>query len=401
MPDEIRWTIMRRKIKLPTDFPPELSIRLAQNSNELKAAYSILQESYENEGLTQPNNSGMRVLKQFMMPSTATIVVLWKNEVIGTVSLIRDNPFGLPLDKIFNLEKFRKRNLHLAEVSSLAMSPKFRSKHGQLLFPLFKAVYQFGKDVLMVDALVIAVNPRWRDFYSGLYGFKNLESQIVENYDFVNGAPAIGLVFEYDPAYHELKKTYKNAKQQQNIFKQLWESNYSCISLPKRDYYSTVIRHINEKNFNEFFLKDESEFSKLSAHDQLILKRSLAIQESGLLPELESVFDVNPRKSYRFTTNLKSQTNFAKVKIHNVSREGLCFEVNKEFKITEGQNLELEIQVSHTQKTKVIIQTLYRLSDKNIWGAKVCSNDQSWQDFIGYQEQQLGIAKHKKSKNAA
>lgn len=389
LPDGLRWELMRQKIKLPTDFPPELQIRLALNTAELKAAYSILQQSYKEEGLTNTTNSGMRVLKQFAMPSTATIVILWKSEVIGTVSLIRDNPLGLPLEKIFDLTHLRNRNLHLAEVSSLAISNQFRSKHGKLLFPLFKSVFQFGKDVLHVDGLVIAVNPRWRDFYSGLYGFKTLDAKVVENYDFVNGAPAIGLVFEYQSAFQELRKTYKKATKENNIFSHLWETEYSCITLPQQEYFSTIIKHIDEENFRDFFLKDEQTFSQMNTLEQLMVKRSVIISKKGLLPELATISEITPRKNYRFDVNLTAQAKFKHIKVHDVSREGMRLDLSG---FSESK-LAVDLQVSKTKSSKIIVEPVWQSPKTGLWGTKIVSNDEVWNSFIDYQEQKFGINK--------
>lgn len=387
LPDNMRWQLMRGKIRLPFAFPPELHIRLAENPEELKAAYTILQESYEEEGLAMVTNSGMRVLKQFAMPSTATIIILWNEEVIGTVSLIRDNPLGLPLEKIFDLSSCRERNLHLAEVSSLAISSKFRSKHGKLLFPLFKAVYQFGKDVLRVDGLVIAVNPRWRDFYSGLYGFKPLESKVVESYDFVNGAPAIGLIFEYEPAYSELKELYRDAPPERNIFSQLWESSYSCLTLPKFEYFSTVIRHIDANSFREFFLKDDQTFSKMNPLEQLMVKRSLVISERDMLPELESIAELTPRENHRFDSNLKNLQPHVKIKIHDVSRAGVKLEVCGSVE----KHLGLDVEVAPGKSARLVVEPNRRDSETGLWGAKILQCDEDWMRFIDYQEYRLGI----------
>lgn len=336
----------------------------------------------------------MRILKHFAMPTTATLVVLWGDQVVGTVSLIRDNAFGLPLEKIFNLNTLRKNNFHIAEVSSLAIDKNFRIKNGQLLFPLFQAVYIFGRDILNVDALVIAVNPVWRDFYLGFYGFKPLEAKTVDNYDFVNGAPAVGCYLDYSNSKKLLYETYNHKSAEQNLYKYLWEIKYECVELPQNEFHSTIIRHYDTKAIREFIINDNTENTKMTPQEQLALKRSLSLEDANSFPDSQTIINLLPRKSYRFSANLiakifeKSTESYPCI-VHDVSRSGVRLELKQQ---ATGL-MKLELPVAVNQSCHITIEPVWQSPSTGLWGGKVLEGDLIWSKFIDYQETKLGVSK--------
>jgi hypothetical protein len=57
------------------------------------------------------------------------------------------------------LSEVRARPGNVAEVSALAMHPKFRRNGGPILFPLMKFMYEYSTRFFDTRHLVIAVNP--------------------------------------------------------------------------------------------------------------------------------------------------------------------------------------------------------------------------------------------------
>ncbi|MBY0415621.1 MAG: GNAT family N-acetyltransferase, partial [Bdellovibrionales bacterium] len=198
LPESLRYSLMRKKVRINPAWPsPNLQIKIAETEEELESAYKLLHDSYVKAGYMNPHPTGMRVLPQHLLPQTTTIVAVWSGKIIGTLSLIRDNPFGLPLEKIFDVNDRRANGRRLAEVSSLAVDPKYRGLINTALFPLFRYVYQYARDCFGTHEFVIAVNPSMVDLYLGFMCFEKIKSK-AKSYDFVKGAPAVGLYLNFE-----------------------------------------------------------------------------------------------------------------------------------------------------------------------------------------------------------
>ena len=152
----------------------------------------------------KPDPSGMRVTIYHALPTTTTLCAKYDGEVVGTLSLIRDSAFGFPLQSIFDLSGVRAKEGNIAEVSALAVHPKFRKTGGAILFPLMKFMYEYCTTFFDTRHLVIAVNPNRIELYESLLFFQRLTANVVENYDFANGAPAVGRLARFAPCTSDI-----------------------------------------------------------------------------------------------------------------------------------------------------------------------------------------------------
>ena len=101
MPFFLKSRIIRRLIRFPASTDPSLRFKVAETQEELEQAFAILHDAYVADGLMKPHPSGLRVTKFHSLPSTTTLVAVENGAVVGTVSLVRRNSFGLPLESIF------------------------------------------------------------------------------------------------------------------------------------------------------------------------------------------------------------------------------------------------------------------------------------------------------------
>src|SRR5690349_8210347 len=97
---EIRPTLtypfLRQMVKLPL-IPPGLTISLARSGEDLEAAYRLLHDVYVEIGFMEPHPSGLRLNVFNALPQTSVAVAKIDGKVIGTLTLTRENPLGLPL----------------------------------------------------------------------------------------------------------------------------------------------------------------------------------------------------------------------------------------------------------------------------------------------------------------
>lgn len=219
LPETLRLELIRRTARVDSQWPsPLLEIKIADADDELESAYRLLHDSYVKAGYMTPDPTGMRVLMQHHVPQTATIVAKWDGRVIGTLSLIRDNPYGLPMEKIFNLDEFRRDGKNIAEVSSLAIDPAYRGQINHALFPLFRFVYQYAWHCFEINEFVIAVNPSMVDLYLAFMCFEKIRAK-TQDYEFVEGAPAVGMHLNLDTAPKRWQKAFAHRPVASNFHK--------------------------------------------------------------------------------------------------------------------------------------------------------------------------------------
>ncbi len=109
----------RDKIRLKYHLDKPYIVKIADTLNEIEQAYTMLQDCYQESGiLCNRKDTPMRITKHQIIPSTSLIVLKLHDEVIGTISLIEDSPFGLSIDQMSDLRFLRKTGKKIAEVSS-------------------------------------------------------------------------------------------------------------------------------------------------------------------------------------------------------------------------------------------------------------------------------------------
>ena len=215
-PRSLRFGIYRSFVDCDPSPDSRLVLKIAETKEELEACFKLLHDAYVSSGFMQPAASGMRVTIYHALPTTTTLCAKFDGEVVGTMSLIRESVFGFPLQAIFDLSDLRAKKGKIAEVSALAVHPKFRKTGGAILFPLMKFMYEYCTTFFDTRHLVIAVNPNRIEMYESLLFFKRLTEREVENYDFANGAPAVGATLDLLEARSLLKKAYNHkAKRRQ------------------------------------------------------------------------------------------------------------------------------------------------------------------------------------------
>lgn len=195
-----------------TPAPPDerLVLKIAETEAELEASFRLLHDAYVASNFMKSHPNNLRVTPYHALPTTTTLCALYDGEVVGTISLIREGVFGFPMQQAFDLQDIRKKGGQITEVSALAVHPRFRRTVGLVVLPLMKFMYGYCTRYFDTRHLVIAVNPSHIAFYESLLLFRRLEDQVVENYGFVNGAPAIGAVLDLVEAPVLMRQAYAN-----------------------------------------------------------------------------------------------------------------------------------------------------------------------------------------------
>jgi hypothetical protein len=176
-----------------------MECKVAGSFDEWQEAFSLIHRSYVQAGLSERNPCGLRVTPYHLVPTTSTLIARHEGRVIGTLSLIRDNHLGIPMEQVYGreIESFRDQRVSFAEVSCLATG-KFAGREFLHIFSrLMRLVAQHAR-FLGVQRLLIATHPRHAAFYERFMGFRQFGH--ATSYPCVRGAPAVAGMMDFAEA---------------------------------------------------------------------------------------------------------------------------------------------------------------------------------------------------------
>ena len=271
LPHDIRFAIYRSFVDCDPNPDPRLVLKIAETQDELEACFKLLHDAYVSSGFMKPDPSGMRVTIYHALPTTTTLCAKFDGEVVGTLSLIRESLFGFPLQAIFDLNQVRIHKGQLAEVSALAVHPKFRKTGGAILFPLMKFMFDYCTTFFDTRHLVIAVNPKHIEMYESLLLFQRLAEHPVERYDFANGAPAVGATLDLQLAPARLQQVYRHKRRRKNLHRYFVFTALANIAMPQRRYFTTNDPVMTPELLDYFFNRCTPVFEKLGERERGLL----------------------------------------------------------------------------------------------------------------------------------
>ncbi len=296
MPQAIRFAAYRNFVRCDYTPDPHLTLKIADTREELEACFGLLHDAYVASGFMKPDPSGLRVNIYHAMPTTTTLCAKFDDEVVGTISLIRESAFGFPLQSIFDLRAVREKRGRIAEVSALAVDQRFRNTGGFVLFPLMKFMYQYCEAFFDTRHLVIAVNPRHIEMYESLMMFQRLAENQVDSYDFANGAPAVGATLDLHLAPRQMQEAYAGKPLRKNLHHYFAVAKLPNIVMPARRYFTTNDPVMTPALLDYFFNQRTQVFEALAARERGLLHAIYNLpQYQEVLPRLP----VEPETWYR------------------------------------------------------------------------------------------------------
>jgi hypothetical protein len=170
---------------------------IVTNESEREKALAMARALYTKAGYG-PTDEGRAIWEYVSLPESITLKASVDGQMYATVSIIPDNPKGMPMDSIYRdeLNQMRVEGKRLAEVTQLAVEHELYSQlTGRSAFfastPILGHVlgYAITKNI---DYLCISVIPSHSIFYR-LLGFKVLGE--TKQYARFN-TPAVGLIYQ-------------------------------------------------------------------------------------------------------------------------------------------------------------------------------------------------------------
>ena len=271
MPGAVGLAVYGRLLRCDAVLPDKMVFKLAETREELEACFRLLHDAYVDAGFMVPDPSGLRVTVYHALPTTSTLMCRVGDKVVGTLSLIRESALGFPMQKIFDLTAVRQVGGKVAEVSALAIDPRFRSSSGRILLPLLKFMYDYAARQFDTRHLVIAVNPRHIGFYESVLCFRRLKQRPVAHYDFVNGAPAVGAHLDLMRAPEAFRRRYRGQPDGKNLYRYFTEVQVPNIHYPEKRFYTTTDPVMTPLLIDHFFNWRTTVFASLRPRELLLL----------------------------------------------------------------------------------------------------------------------------------
>jgi hypothetical protein len=170
-----------------------LTYRAAASMVEREQAFRLVYDAYLESGLVVANRPQMRILPHHLLSTTEMFVALDYEQVVSTVTLVRDGELGLPMEEIYPEQIAAQRLLgkHLGEVSCLASIANLNLR---VCLELFRVMVQAARQ-RGIDALLVAIHPKHERFYRRYLAFEALGGRT--GYPSVCNNPAVALLLDF------------------------------------------------------------------------------------------------------------------------------------------------------------------------------------------------------------
>ena len=391
LPKKRRFAVYRNFVDCDPAPSDRLVLKIAETKEELEACFTLLHDAYVDSGFMKPDPSGMRVTIYHALPTTTTLCAKYDNQVVGTLSLIRESVLGFPLQRIFDLTAIREKKGNVAEVSALAVHKRFRRTGGSILFPLMKFMYEYCTTFFDTRHLVIAVNPKHIEMYESLLFFERLTQNVVENYDFVNGAPAVGATLDLGFAPEVFKRHYAAKPPKRNLYAFFTEVRLPNIRLPQRRFYTTNDPVLTPELLDHFFNVRTKVFSQLSDRKKCLLHTIYDLPAyQGVLPKLsEGTQNGSARRRHqRFSVRCPAKLSYVApdgiqnkvdLEIFQLSRYGFKAHALTPIPINVWGDAMIRLGPAEVSRIQV---SASRDSGEGVYGFRLGEPDLIWRKFV-------------------
>ena len=394
MPQAMRFAAYRNFVRCEYAPDPRLTLKIADTREELEACFRLLHDAYVASGFMRTDPSGMRVNIYHALPTTTTLCAKFDGEVVGTISLIRESAFGFPLQSIFDLRALREKRGRIAEVSALAVDPRYRNTGGSVLFPLMKFMYQYCDAFFDTRHLVIAVNPRHIEMYESLMLFQRLAENQVDNYDFANGAPAVGATLDLHLAPRLLQEAYRDKPPRKNLYHYFAVAKLPNIAMPTRRYFTTNDPVMTPELLDYFFNQRTRAFEKLQARERGLLHAVYNLPKyAAVLPALPAGSESSYRQRAHARYSLKCPATFVlvgdgpksehQVMVIECSDDGFLALSHHELPLNVWGQAHIRLGHNETSVIRAMSVRVQRTTANWAYGFTVTETDLPWRTLVG------------------
>ncbi len=197
---------IRRKAHLASIDLRRFQIRLARNAKEYEDAFRLIHLAYAYQGIEPLRRIDLRMTEQHVLSEAVVLVAYEGQQLVGTISVTKDSPAGLPLDKEYGDEiaALRRAGAQISEIGSLAIVR--RCWHSGLMALLGLAAARVCFRIHGSTHNVIGVHPKAAAVYRAMWNFHLLGPA---HHHAELEAPVIGLTQERAATQTHLGRCYR------------------------------------------------------------------------------------------------------------------------------------------------------------------------------------------------
>ncbi|MDE2276536.1 MAG: GNAT family N-acetyltransferase [Burkholderiales bacterium] len=397
LPTPVRFATYRNLIDCDPVLDDAFKLKIASTQDELEACFALLHDAYVASGFMRPHPSGLRVTPYHALPTTTTLCAKMGDKVVGTLSIVREGVFGFPMQSAFDIGSVRARSGRIAEISALAVHPAYRKTGGAILFPLMKFMYEYCTRYFDTRHLVIAVNPRHIEMYESLLFFRRLTAQVVDRYDFVNGAPAVGATLDLQQAPQLFERAYGHKAPKRNLHRYFVELRLPQIDFPSRPWHLSNDPVMTPALVDHFFNRRTRGFETLDDRRKALLRSIYAGPDwAAVLPPLNSPADAGAalRRHPRYTLQCPAalQPSDAPAQPHRpitiveISAQGFQARVAQSLKVGDRFSVAAELAQGISARVSAEVVRLAGGEGGELFGFRVDEPDPAWQRCVAWLE---------------
>jgi len=395
MPGSLRQALYRRTVDCEPVAGGRLELKIAQSQQELEQCFALLHNAYVASGFMRTHPSGLRVTPYHALPTTTTLCAKVDGQVVGTLSIVREGVFGFPMQSVFDLSSVRAKEGRIAEISALAIHPRWRKTGGSILFPLLKFMYGYCTRYFDTRHLVIAVNPAHIEMYESVLFFRRLTQTVVDRYDFVNGAPAVGATLDLHEAPALFEAAYGHKPGRRNLHKFFVHTELPEIKYPSRPWHISNDPVLTPALLDHFFSRRTQGFAML---DERRLRLLHALYQepvwTAVLPPLPPGDQHNGLRSEpRYTmkcpavlTLLGQSESALRVTLVEISRHGCLTRTLRPMLVGSLVTMEAELGVGVVSRVVAEVVRVARSDSGQFYGLRIDQPDAAWSRCVDWLE---------------
>jgi GNAT superfamily N-acetyltransferase len=397
LPAALRFGLYRRAMNFAPARASTLELKIADSQAELEQCFALLHDAYVASGFMRPHPSGLRVTPYHALPTTTTLCAKVDGQVVGTLSIVREGVFGFPMQTAFDISSVRAKQGRIAEISALAVHPRYRKTGGSVLFPLMKFMYEYCTRYFDTRHLLIAVNPGHIEMYESLLFFQRLQAQAVDRYDFVNGAPAVGATLDLHEAPAIFERAYGHKPGHRNLHHYFCHTALPAIRFPPRPWHLSNDPVLTPALMDHFFNQRTQGFDDLDERKRRLLHalypgaawaRVLPPMPKGTLEGDHDGLRAHQRFSLKCPASMNASGLHSRLlaTIIEISRTGFLARLLRPLQV--GMRCEVLAELGDGVRARVQAHVVREVNSQagQFYGFQVDRSDDAWQRCVAWLE---------------
>lgn len=318
----------------------------------------------------------------------STLIALQGKRVIGTIGVINNKVIILQDHNNHHKEVHSSPGNKSAQILDFAVTQGDKYIQSQVKFYLMKYAYEYCKNYLLVEDIVIAVKKSSAPFFQRTFGFEKSAGTQIDSPQNTE-SKLITLRLNLANAYDHLAIHFGRFKDENNYFKFFTKLDTSSkFIFPKREYYSSLDPVMTIKLLEHFFSVKSDLLSELTMEQYEYLKYLYDSKEfMDLIPiEVAKLTHISFRRGKRFPVNCKGKlicANPIDIEINNVSPNGFSAKLDSNQEMLIGEHFDVNILIGEFNISNIKAKLVWQKSDSE-YGFSLIKSSQNWTGFIAH-----------------